>query len=68
MPPTPNSGEKRSSFIGRCVGSKEMKKEFSDVKQRVAVCYSKWKKHTKGEVSDFDEKLTQEIYDQLDVE
>lgn len=48
--PTPKKNEKESEFVSRCVGDKEMLKEFPDQKQRIAVCYSKWKQHTKGEL------------------
>ena len=40
--PTPNDGEKEDEFIHRCMAS-DAAKEFTDQKQRVAVCYSQWR-------------------------
>jgi flagellar biosynthesis GTPase FlhF len=42
--PTPRKGESKDDFVGRCMGNKVMKGEFSDNKQRLAVCYSQWGK------------------------
>jgi len=42
--PTPSSNEDRQKFIGRCMSNEVMKKEFPDMKQRSAVCFSKWKR------------------------
>ena len=40
--PSKESGEKKSKFMARCVASPEMRKEFSDIKQRIAVCLSQY--------------------------
>ena len=40
--PSPNKEEKKSDFISRCMGDKVMNKDFTDQKQRAAVCYQKW--------------------------
>lgn len=42
--PTPEKNEKQGDFISRCAGNETMNKDFKDTKQRVAVCYSQWKK------------------------
>lgn len=42
--PTPKKNEKQGDFISRCAGNETMNKDFKDTKQRVAVCYSQWKK------------------------
>ena len=42
--PTPNGPEGKKSFLSNCMGDSVMVKEFSDSKQRYAVCQSKWKK------------------------
>lgn len=42
--PTPNNKEKRSDFISRCISSEVIKKDFKTQDQRVAVCYSQYKK------------------------
>ena len=39
--PEPRSGEDRQSYVSRFVGSEEAKKSFPDIKQRLAVAYSK---------------------------
>ena len=51
--PTPNSGETQSAFVSRCVGSDVVQRDFKDNKQRVAVCYSQWRK-TKKEIGGLD--------------
>lgn len=45
--PTPNKGEKESDFISRCVSSKVMKTEYPNKKQRLAVCYTQWRRKNK---------------------
>ena len=40
----PKKSEKQSDFISRCAGNETMNKDFPETKQRVAVCYSQWKK------------------------
>lgn len=42
--PHPDKGETESGYISRCVSNEEMKRKFPDKKQRLAVCYSYWKK------------------------
>lgn len=42
--PNPNKNEKQGDFISRCAGNETMNKDFPETKQRVAVCYSQWKK------------------------
>lgn len=39
--PDKNKGEQSSDFMGRCMGSKVMKKDYPDHNQRIAVCMSK---------------------------
>lgn len=41
--PTPRSSENQSQFVSRCIGDLAGAGDFSDQKQRAAVCYSKWK-------------------------
>ena len=43
--PNPTSEESKKEFLDRCMSDKVMNKEFSDPKQRYAVCNSQWKKH-----------------------
>ncbi|NVM37757.1 MAG: hypothetical protein HWN81_19350 [Candidatus Lokiarchaeota archaeon] len=42
--PTPNDKEKRSDFVSRCVSSEIIKKDFKTKEQRIAVCFSQYKK------------------------
>lgn len=43
--PSPKKGEKRKDFISRCMS--EAKDEFSDQKQRLAVCFTQWRNRNK---------------------
>lgn len=45
--PKPKPNEKKKDFIERCVTSDIMRKEYPNVKQRVAVCHSIWKREKK---------------------
>lgn len=45
--PTPNKGEPQRKFIRRCVNNPTMRREFPRGDQRVAVCYSQWRKSKK---------------------
>ena len=54
--PTPNKGETKDEWMGRCMGSEEQRKTFPDSKQRAAVCISKWEKHIKESSKDEDEE------------
>jgi len=40
--PKPKQQEKKGDFISRCVIDDTVKKDFSENKQRTAVCYSQW--------------------------
>jgi len=46
--PSPRRGESQSSFISRCMSSKETRNSFPDQKQRVAFCHSQWRNRNKG--------------------
>jgi hypothetical protein len=46
--PNKNKNEDKQKFISRCMGDKVMKKDYPDVKQRVAVCLGKTR--TKGDI------------------
>lgn len=51
--PQPNKNEEQQKFISRCMGDSVMNKDYTDQKQRAAVCYSTWKrakKKSKGSV------------------
>jgi hypothetical protein len=67
--PTPKSQSKKK-FISSCMGNPTMNKDFSDNKQRAAVCYSQWeKKKSKASVvyqSDDDDEIIYENEEQED--
>jgi len=42
--PKPSKGEIEGEFVARCMSNSIMKKEYPDKKQRLAVCFSSWKK------------------------
>ena len=42
--PSPNKGEGRKDFMGRCMSNGTMRKEYPEQGQRYAVCQSKWGK------------------------
>lgn len=50
MPIPEPSGESQKEFIGKCMGDEVMKKEFPDMKQRAAICFSKWKRKSLNEL------------------
>ena len=55
--PAPKQNEEKKKFITRCSGSKVMNTEYPDTKQRVAVCYSQWRKlkKSKGKIMNIDD-------------
>ena len=42
--PSKNKGETKEQFMDRCLSDEVSKNEFTDIKQRIAVCLSQWKK------------------------
>ena len=58
--PIPNkkSNEDKQKFVSRCMGNETMKKDYPDVKQRVAICLGQTRK--KGQSS-----LLEEVHDNL---
>jgi len=45
--PKKQKEESKEQFMDRCLGDKVSKKEFTDIKQRIAVCLSQWKQKDK---------------------
>jgi len=41
--PKKKEQESQKDFMNRCVSDDTMKKEFKDIKQRIAVCLTKYK-------------------------
>ena len=55
--PVPKKSESKDDFISRCMGNETMKDEYPDNDQRLAVCYSQWKKkEKKDEFSELEER------------
>lgn len=50
--PTPSKNEKEKEFVSRCVGNPTVNEEFPDNSQRVAVCYSQWRRSKKSDSAD----------------
>lgn len=50
--PSPSKKETREKFVARCMSSDVMKKEFPENKQRLAVCFNRWK--TKNKKSSYE--------------
>lgn len=42
--PTQRDNEPKKKFLSRCITELTSKKEFKDIKQRIAVCLSQWEK------------------------
>ena len=40
----PKNKENEDEFIQRCMNDETMKKEFSNSRQRAAICYDTWRK------------------------
>ncbi len=47
----PKKAEKQKDFVSRCAGDSTMVKEFPNQKQRIAVCYSQFKRKAKASES-----------------
>lgn len=52
--PTPGKDEKQDDWIARCMGTQIMKDDFPDNKQRLAVCFQKWRDKDKQKDSSSD--------------
>lgn len=42
--PKPRTGEEQDKFISRCMSNDVMKEDYSDLKQRLAICFTSWRK------------------------
>ena len=51
--PTPKAEESESDFVGRCMETEIMVKDFPEVKQRVAVCHSQFEESASQSFSTF---------------
>lgn len=62
--PAPGKEETREKFVSRCMSNSVMKSEFPENKQRLAVCFSKWKEHKKKKESS-QESLPEDTVEKL---
>ena len=60
--PSPKGPEAKKEFVNRCMSDSVMVEEFSDEKQRAAVCYSKWRRAEGSEYIPEDEDSEVIIY------
>lgn len=60
--PNPKGPEGKKEFLNKCMGDDVMVKEFSDPKQRYAVCQSKYKNAKSSEYKLEDENSDIIIY------
>ena len=60
--PSPKGPENKKNFVNRCMAATVMVEEFSDEKQRAAVCYSKWRRAEGSEYVPEDENSEVIIY------
>lgn len=56
--PSPNKDEKEKVFISRCIGNPATVEEFPEQEERVAVCYSQWRKGKKDSVNSTERYFT----------
>jgi len=49
--PEPSNDENKQNFISRCMSDDNIKKEFSSHKQKLAVCFSQWKRKNENILS-----------------
>ena len=57
--PSPKGKQDKETFVSNCMSNETMKKEYPDSKQRVAVCYSKWRQSKGTTEIDFTEQIRQ---------
>ena len=50
--PSPRKNQDENSFVSSCMSDPEMKNEFPNRKQRLAVCHSQQKRRKKAEGSE----------------
>jgi HK97 family phage prohead protease len=54
--PKPKKNEKQDDFIGRCMGDDVMKTDYTDNKQRLAVCYKQWDEEHKSMIPEIERR------------
>lgn len=58
--PKPNDDETERDFIERCMSNDTMNEEYPDNEQRLAICYTQWRRRNKeGQAMDIEHKSVQ---------
>ena len=47
--PSPKKSEAKDKFVGRCISTLTKSGEFNSQKQRVAVCFTQWRRSKGGD-------------------
>ncbi len=63
--PKPKSGESQDKFVSRCMSNAQVKKDFPDKDQRLAVCFSQFRKKRELDLNEEDVMLTRSISTEL---
>lgn len=56
--PSPKPNEDKQKFVSRCMSNETMKKDYTDVKQRVAICLGQTRKKNQS-------NIIEEVHDEL---
>ena len=56
--PTPEHKESQSQFVNRCLSDGDMRRDYSDIKERFAICSYNWKKSKDKKEEDTQTNLT----------
>ena len=54
--PKPEDDEKEDEFIARCMSNDTMVEDYSDEEQRLAICFSQWRKEEEGKFMGIERK------------
>jgi len=67
--PKPKPNEAEDKFITRCMSNEAMQREYEDNKQRLAVCFSQWKRRNRSANMDIKSLFvkTEGIYEKIDL-
>lgn len=58
--PKPTGGDQKK-WISSCMSNETMKKEYPKQKQRLAVCYSQWRRRNKAEIEEIIKSIKEEL-------
>lgn len=55
--PTPRKNQEEDDFVASCMSSETMKKEYTNQKQRLAICFSQYERKKKKSEGSKDDKV-----------